>query len=376
MRLRLSWFLLLLACLTAPAWAKDTITVGLQLEPPILDPTASADSAIGEVVYANVFEALTGANRDGSVRPWLASSWTISPGGLAYVFHLRPGVRFHNGGVLSAQDVKFSLDRARAANSTNPQKPRLQAIRSVEIVDPLTVRIWLHEPDSGLLFTLSLPSFVIVAPDTAGGNKQTPIGTGPFRFDSWKRGEAIALVRFPAYWGKPARLEHAVFRFMADSTAAYAAVKSGDVDVFPDFPAPESIAQIKRDPRLAVSIGSTEGQVILAINNRKPPFDNLLVRRAVSHAIDRKAVIDGAFYGLGTPIGSHYAPQDEGYVDLTARYPHDPARARALLAQAGFPNGFTATLKLPPPMYARRSGEIIASQLAAVGIKVKLENLE
>ena len=375
--LRRLWLVVLLALAFAgAAAARDAVTVGLQLEPPILDPSQSADSAIGEVVYANVFEALTRAGRDGAVRPWLAASWDVSRDGLVYTFRLHPHVRFHNGHELTAADVKFTLDRALAPGSLNPQKPWLQAVAGVDVIDPLALRIRLKTPDSGLLFALSLPAFVIFEPSSVDGAKQHPVGTGPYRLDVWKRGEAIRLVRNADYWGPQARLPHAVFRFIADSTAAYAAVKSGDVDVFPDFPAPESITQIRQDLRLKVTLGTTEGQVILAINNRKPPFDNVLVRRAIAHAMDRKAVIDGAFYGLGTPIGSHYAPQDEGYVDLTGLYTHDIAKAKALLAQAGFPNGFKAVLKLPPPIYARRSGEILAAQLAAIGIKLEIRNVE
>lgn len=374
--LQLALVCLLLVLGASQAAAKDTITVGLQLEPPILDPAESADSAIGEVVYANIFESLTRANCDGSVRPWLASSWTISGNGKEYIFHLQPRVRFHNGHTLTASDVKFTLDRALSPQSVNPQKPLLASVSAVALIDASTVRVTLAAPDSNLLFSLSLPAFVIVEPSSVAGNKLHPIGTGPYRFEAWKRGEAITLARNPDYWGPPARVPRAVFRFIADSTAALGAVKSGDVDVFPDFPAPESIAQIRQDPRLHVSVGTTEGQVILAINNKRSPFNNLLVRRAISHAIDRKAVIDGAFYGFGTPIGSHYAPQDEGYVDLTGRYKFDVAKAKVLLAEAGYPNGFSATFKLPPPAYARRSGEILAAQLALVGIKLKIENVE
>ena len=153
-------------------------------------------------------------------------------------------------------------------------------------------------------------------------------------------------------------------------------MKSGDIQAFPNYPAPENLAQFKSDPRFAVVIGTTEGETLLAINNRNPPFSNLLVRRAISHALDRKAIIDGAMYGYGIPIGSHYPPQDAGYVDLTGLYPHDIAKARALLAQAGYPNGFSATLKLPPPSYARRGGEIVAAELGQIGIRVQIENIE
>jgi len=123
-------------------------------------------------------------------------------------------------------------------------------------------------------------------------------------------------------------------------------------------------------------IGSTEGETILAINNGGAPFDDLRVRRAIAHALDRQAVIDGAMFGYGTPIGSHFAPHHPAYVDLTGRYPLDLDKARALLAEAGHPDGFEATIKLPPPTYARRGGEIVAAQLAKIGIKVEIIPVE
>ena len=136
---------------------------------------------------------------------------------------------------------------------------------------------------------------------------------------------------------------------------------AGDVDAFPNFPAPETLAQFKADPRFAVVIGTTEGETILAMNNGKKPFDDLKVRQAMSYAIDRKAIIDGAMFGYGTPIGSHFSPADPGYVDLTGLYAYDPDKAKELLKEAGYPDGFKVTLKLPPPSYARRGGEIIAA---------------
>ena len=148
------------------------------------------------------------------------------------------------------------------------------------------------------------------------------------------------------------------------------------MDVFSGYPAPENLTQFEADPRFQVIVGSTEGETILAMNNRQPPFDNILVRQAVAHAIDRQAIIDGAMFGYGTPIGTHFAPHNPAYVDLTAQSAHDPDRARALLAEAGFPDGFTTTMKLPPPSYARRGGEIIAAQLREVGIEAEITNVE
>jgi peptide/nickel transport system substrate-binding protein len=149
-----------------------------------------------------------------------------------------------------------------------------------------------------------------------------------------------------------------------------------DVDVFVGFPAPENLPQFEADSRFQVLVGNTEGETILSTNNKMPPFDNLLVRKALAHAIDRQAIIDGAMFGYGTPIGTHFAPHNPDYVDLLGNSPYDPAKAKQLLAEAGFPDGFTTTLKLPPPSYARRGGEIIASQLRKVGIQAEISNLE
>ena len=356
--------------------APDRVTIGLQLEPPILDPTANPASAISEVLYDNVFEGLVQFAADGSAVPKLAASWEISADGLSYVFHLRQGVHFHDGSGFDAGTAKFSLDRAIAPGSANPQKSRLSAIRAVEIAGPFTLRIVLEHRSGGLLQSLAFGAFVMVSPQSAANNAVVPIGTGPYRFSAWRRGDSVTLVRSPDYWGAAARLREVSFKFIADPTAAYAALMAGDVDAFSNYPAPESFAQFAADPRFAVFVGSTEGETVLALNHRNPPFRDLRVRRAISYALDRRAIIDGAMFGYGTPIGSHFPPHDPAYVDLTGVYPHDLAKAKALLEQAGYAHGFAVTLKLPPPSYARRGGEIVAAQLAQLGIRVSILNLE
>jgi ABC-type dipeptide/oligopeptide/nickel transport system permease component/ABC-type transport system substrate-binding protein len=358
------------------AQAADRVIIGMQLEPPILDPAANPAAAISEILYGNVFEGLVQFAADGSVVPRLASSWEVSDGGLTYTFHLQHGVHFHDGSVFDAAIVKFSLDRAREPGSVNPQKSRLAKIRDVDIVDPYTVRILLTQRSGGLLQSLAWGAFVMVSPLSAAANAVQPIGTGPFRFSEWRRGDAVTLVRNGAYWGKPGRVSEVTFKFIADPTAAYAALMAGDVDAFSNYPAPESFPQFAADPRFAVFAGTTEMETVLALNQRVPPLGNLSVRRAISYALDRHAIIDGAMYGYGTPIGSHFPPRNPAYLDLTGVYPHDAAKARALLAAAGYPHGFSVTLKLPPPSYARRGGEIVAAELAQIGIHVAIENLE
>jgi peptide/nickel transport system substrate-binding protein len=379
-----AWRLLLGAMLCAmalsPAQArakdKDSVIVGMQLEPPVLDPTVNPAAAISEALYGNLFEGLVQFARDGSVRPCLAESWEISSDGLSYVFHLRGGVRFHNGTVFDAGTAKYSLERALAPESANPQRARIAAVRAVEALDARTLRLGLSRRSGGLLQSLAWGAFVMVEPRSAPTNSAQPVGTGPFRFLAWSRGDSITLGRNGGYWGTPAHLERVTFKFISDPSAAYAALMAGDIDVFSNYPAPESFAQFAADPRFKVFVGSTESETVLALNNRHPPLDDLRVRRAVAYALDRHAIVDGAMFGYGTPIGSHFPPHSPDYVDLTDVYPHDPGRARALLAQAGYPNGFSVTMKLPPPSYARRAGEIVASQLAQVGIAVRMENLE
>jgi ABC-type dipeptide/oligopeptide/nickel transport system permease component/ABC-type transport system substrate-binding protein len=370
---RLLAALLLALCL--PAWA-GTLRVALQLEPPLLDPTIGAAAPIVEVVYGNLFEGLVTLAEDGEPRPRLAEGWDLAADGLGIRFKLRAGVRFHDGTPFDAAVAKFALDRARAATSGNPQRSLLEAIARIDAPDPLTLELHLKHRDGGLLQSLGNAAFVIVAPATVATNPTRPNGTGPWRFVRWQRGNAIELARFDGYWGDKARLEGLSYRFIADPSAAYAAVMAGDVDLFANFPAPEHLAQIQADRRFALEVGISEGETLLSINHRHAPLDQLAVRRAIALAIDRQALIDGAMFGYGTPIGSHFSPRHSAYIDLTGNCPHDPARARALLAQAGLAEGLTLSLKLPPTAYARRGGEILAAQLAAVGIRTRVENLE
>ncbi|MBK1634306.1 ABC transporter substrate-binding protein [Rhodovulum adriaticum] len=355
--------------------AEDRITLGMVLEPPNLDPTAGAAAAIDEVVYANLFEGLTRFAPDGRIVPALAARWEVSADATRYTFHLRDGVTFHDGTAMDADDVIFTLDRARAEDSTNAQKQLFAGIERVEALDPLTVRVTLSAPDGDFPFKMAWGDAVIVAPESADSLATAPIGTGPFRLARWAKGDRVDLVRSPDYWGTSPALAAATFKFISDPNAAFAAMMAGDVDAFPNFPAPETLELFEADPRFSVIVGTTEGETILAMNNRQPPLDDPRVRAAIAHAIDRQDIIDGAMFGYGTPIGTHFAPHHPAYLDLTGLSAHDPDKARALLAEAGLET-VKLRLALPPPAYARRGGEILAAQLRAVGIETEITNLE
>ncbi len=375
------WIGVLVAAVVAavPAMAqapRDNLVLGMQLEPPHLDPTAGAAGAIREVTYTNLYEGLTRIDRAGGVQPGLAESWTVSADALTYSFTLRQGVVFHDGTPFDSSIVKFTLERALAPDSTNAQKQLFAPIAAVETPDPTTAVVTLKQPSANFLYNMGWGDAVMMAPGSVANNKTNPVGTGPFKFERWVRGDRVELVKNPTYRNTAAiKLSRVTFRFIADPQAGIAALQAGDVDAFANLAAVEAIDQFKRDARFKVVVGNTEGETIVALNNAKAPLNDVRVRRALAHAIDRKAIIDGAMSGLATPIGSHFSPIHPAYVDLTGRYPYDPALAKRLLAEAGHAN-LSLTLHLPPPAYARRSGEIVAAYLGQVGVKVTLIPIE
>ena len=332
------------------------VRVALQLEPPVLDPTINPAAAIAQITHLNVYEGLTRIDETGRVLPALAEAWEVSDDGRAYTFHLRQGVRFSDGTAFDSGDVQFSFARNAAPDSTNPRRSYFTQIVRIDTPNARTVVLTLAEPSGLFLFHLAESASVIVAPETAATNAVAPVGTGPFRFESWTPGESVTLVRNPMYRDPgTVALDGVTFRFIGDAAGQIAALQAGDIDYLPNIAAVEAAAELAADERFQVLVGSTEGETILALNNARAPFDDIRVRRALSHAIDRAEIIAGAMFGHGTPIGSHFAPHHPAYVDLTDVYPHDPDRARELLAAAGLPDGRTYTLTLPPTTYAQRS---------------------
>ncbi|WP_064800304.1 MULTISPECIES: ABC transporter substrate-binding protein [unclassified Rhizobium] len=369
---------LVVTAMTPAEAAKTTLNLGMSVEPTGLDPTIAAPVAIGQVTWQNVFEGLVAIDQTGKVQPQLAKSWEISADGLIYTFKLRTGVKFHDGEAFDAAAAKFALDRARGTDSVNPQKRFFASIASIQAPDAETLVLHLSAPTGSLIYWLGWPASVIVAPKTADNDKVMPIGTGPFKFVSWTKGDKVELIRNGDYWNKDAsaKLEKVTFRFIPDPQAQAAALKSGDLDAFPEFAAPELMSSFDGDARLITKVGNTELKVIAGMNNAKKPFDDKRVRQALMMAIDRQTVIDGAWSGLGTPIGSHYTPNDPGYQDMTGVLPYDVEKAKALLAEAGYPNGFTFTIKSPQMAYAPRSAQVMQAMFAEIGVTMKIEPTE
>ena len=357
---------------------KDAVVLGMTLEPTGgLDPTASAASSIAEVVQYNIFETLTKVQSDGTVVPLLAESWEISPDLKAFTFKLRKGVKFHNGEPFNAHAVKFSFERAAGEKSTNKDKRTFQAMESVGVVDDNTVVIINKDLNPDFLFLMGQATAIIVEPKSADSNATQPVGTGPYKLENWAKGSSVTLTKWDGYRNAAAiKMKKATFRFISDPAAQVAALLAGDIDMFTRVAAARSLEQFKRDPRFQIILSGSRAKTILAINNKKKPFDDVRVRRAISAAIDRKAVIAGAADGFGVPIGSHYVPGAFGYVDTTGVNPYDPEKAKKLLAEAGVKTPLEVSLVLPPVPYARQGGEVIAAQLAKVGVIAKMQNVE
>jgi peptide/nickel transport system substrate-binding protein len=294
---------------------RDSVVIGMVLEPaPGLDPTTASAAAIGEVVHYNVLEGLTKINLDGRITPLLAESWTIDPDGKVYTFHLRRGVKFHDGEAFDASDVKFSFERAKAEGSTNKAKKAVfDNISRIDTPDAHTVILVLNNADGNFLFRMGENTAVILDPRTAANTAAKPVGTGPYLFDEWKKGASITLLKNEGYRNAAAvKMKRATFRFINEPAAQVAALLAGDIDAMPRFGAAQNLKQFQGDKRFTVEIGGTEGKTIVSINNKKKPFDDVRVRRAIAAAIDRKSVIDGAMEGYGAPIGSHMVPSDAG----------------------------------------------------------------
>ena len=363
--------------LAATAQAKkDAVVLAMTLEPPGLDPTAGAASAIAEIVQYNIFETLTKINSDGTVSPLLAEKWEVSPDLKTYTFILRKGIKFQNGEPFNANAVKFSFERAGGEKSTNKDKRTFAMMDRVAVIDDYTVVILNKQLDPDFLFLMGQATAIIVEPKSADTNATKPVGTGPYQLSAWAKGSSVTLTKWDAYRNAAAiKMKKVTFRFISDSAAQVAALLAGDVDAFVRV-TPRSVPQFKGNAKFQVVVSGSRAKTILAINNKKKPLDDVRVRRAICAAIDRKAVIEGAADGYGAPIGSHYVPGAFGYVDTTGINPFNIDKAKALLAEAGVKTPLTLSLVLPPVPYARQGGEVIASQLAKIGIVAKIENVE
>ena len=374
----------LFCALRAPAAAapEGTLTWGLHvtLAPRWLDPSDTEAFINPFMVLYAVHDALVKPMPGGENTPSLAESWTGSKDGLAYEFVLRKGAKFHNGDPVTADDVKFSFERYKGAAA----KLLKDRVREVEIVDPGRVRFHLREPwpDFMTFYGTSATGAAWIVPrkyvEKVGedGFKKAPIGAGPYKVVSFNPGIDLVMEAFEGYWRKVPSVKRLVFRSMPDETTRAAALKAGDVDIVYLLSGPTA-QEVKRTPGLRLAAAMPPGVVFLDLPEQwdpKSPWHDRRVRLAASHALDRNALNQAETLGLSHPTGG-LIPRVLDFARAYPPPPYDPARAKKLLAEAGYPNGFDAGDLTPfPPFFSL--AEAIGGYLQAAGIRTRLRTME
>ncbi|WET79739.1 ABC transporter substrate-binding protein [Amycolatopsis sp. QT-25] len=351
-----------------------TLAIGYTAEPANFDFTRTDGAAIPQALLYNVYEGLVKLDADAKIVPLLAESWTVSEDRKTYDFKLRKNAKFSNGAPFTAEDVKFSLMRVKT-DWTVSIKSTMDVVDRVDVVAPDHARVVLTKPGNGWLFSLTSRLGAMFSAGGVADLANRPIGTGPYTVSSRRRGDSIVLKENPAYWGRKPAYSTVVLKYVKDPTALNNALLSNGIDVISAITVPDSIPQFQSDDRFTVVEGTTNSEVTLAFNNARPPLNDVRVRRALSYAIDRKALLDTAWAGRGTLIGSMVPPTDPWYEDLSNAYPFDPAKAKALLVEAGQPNP-SLRLRIPNLPYAVSAAQVVASQLADVGVTVTIEPLD
>jgi peptide/nickel transport system substrate-binding protein len=343
------------------------------LEPESLDFTTTSGAAIPQILLDNVYETLVTQAQDGSIQPGLAKSWTVSDDGKTYDFTLRSGVTFSDGTPFTADDAAFSINYVKTKWTVGVAKA-MDAVTSATAVSPTELKVVLSQPNALWLFKMTTRIGAMMSPKHVDSLATEAIGTGPFTVGAWVHGVSITLNRNDAYWGPKALEKSIVFTYFSDPTAMNNALLTGDIQVITTVQTPQALAQFGDTSKYTVINGTTNGKVMMTLNDARPPLNDVRVRQAINYALDKQAIVKAAWAGYGTPIGAHEVPTDPWYVDLANRYPHDVAKAKELLKEAGQSN-LTLRLALPPVPYAAKAAPIIVSQLAEAGITVQTSDV-
>ena len=357
------------ALLAGEADPAAILRIGSLYEPQNLDNTAGAGQGLNEAFNDNVYEALYRLADDGTVEPVLAAGHTVSADGLTHTFTLKDGVKFHSGDPLTAGDVKYSIERVIAEGSKSSRKKSLAPIAKIETPDDQTVVITLNSKSISLPYNLS---YVWVVNDAAGDITSKEDGTGPYALTGWKRGSTLSLKAFDGYWGTKPENGGAVFSYFTEAAALNNALLTGAVDLITSVQSPDALAQFSDTSAFTITEGKSTTKQLLAWNDRVAPFNNVKVRKALARAIDDRKLLEAIWGNRGTLIGSFVPPTDPWYVDLTGVDAYDPASAKALLAEAGYPNGFSFTLDTPNYDPHPITAEFVKAELAKIGVTVNI----
>jgi peptide/nickel transport system substrate-binding protein len=352
----------------------QNLAIGLVAEPASLDFTTTDGAAIPQALLGNVYETLVKQDDSGKVVPSLAKSWTVSPDRKTYTFDLVDNAKFTNDKQFTANDAVFSINRVKTAWTTS-LKAAMDVVSQAKALSPTQLQVTLTKPSNDWLFRMTTRIGAMFSESGVSALATTPVGSGPYKFSKWNRGDSIVMVRNDNYWGSKPFFQQITLKYFKDATALNNALLTGTINVISTVQAPEALSQFTSNDKYQVIEGTTNGEVVLSFNNSLPLFKDVRTRQAIRMAIDHKALLDTCWAGRGKLIGSMVPPTDPWYEDLTAVAPYDLAKAKSLL-QASGAAGKTLRLRLPTLPYATSCGQVVKSQLEQAGLKVRIDQLE
>lgn len=351
--------------------ASSSITIGIPQDLDSLDPHEAVAAGTKEVLF-NIFEGLVKPDSEGNLVPAVASVVTPGEDGKTYTFTLRDGVKFHDGSLVTVEDVKYSIERCADTGNGEPLVAAFSNIANVETPDESTIVVNLTEPDTDFLAYMT--TAIIPAANTEPGTK--PIGTGPYKYVSWTPQEEVVLEKNADYWGTPANIEHITLKIIADTDAIITNLNGGSVDFFARL----STAQVEQlSDEFTVYEGTMNLVQALYLNNAVAPFDDVRVRKALCYAVSPQEIMDIAFDGKGVQIGSSMFPTFSKYYmeELNNTYPQNVEKAKELLTEAGYPDGFSFTITVPSNYQPHiDTAQVLVEQLKAVGVDAAINLVE
>lgn len=357
-----------------------TFTIGIGVDLDTVDPAQQTTTTVQNVIDYGL-QTLVTFDKDGKVQPMLATSWTTSSDGLALTLKLRSGVKFHDGTTFDADAVKFSLGRLIDPKIKVPIGAAYQVIKSIDVVDPSTVRLNLKSVDPNLLPNLGVTVASILSPESAtkDGNSYTnivhPVGTGPYEFVSFQKGTKATYQRYDGYWGDKPYYSKVVFDIIPEANSREAGLRSGQLDMIMNPPITD-LKALDSSPDTNVLKAPSDRSVFIAFNNTKAPFTNPMVRQAFNYAIDKKSIIKNVLFDAVDEMSSPFASAVNGYCD-TGGYAYDPNKAKQLLSESGV-GKITVTLGSPTGRYIQdiQASQAIAGYLRDVGVTVNVKTMD
>jgi peptide/nickel transport system substrate-binding protein len=366
------------ACSNNTADGEKLLSVGFTAMPDSMDPTTNSAVAIAEALVYNVYETLVKLDSSGNIRPLLATEWSVSDDKLTYTFTLRSDAKFASGATVDATAVQASIERIMSDPGITPvNKAQMACVSTVRAIDSTTVEVVLSEQSNIWLYNMAGSMGIIIDPSADSATlATTPAGSGPYTLKEWRKGEMIVLAKNTSYWGTPASFDTVNLKYYADPNAMVTAMLSGDLDIVSNLSAPQTLGQFSDTTKYQSIVGNTNGEIVMGFNHHNAALQDVRVRQAICYGLDRQALRDSVWAGVGTLIGSMVSPTDPWYQDLASRYSFDPTKAKELLAEAGYAAGLTLRLRIPTLPYATGSAQFIVSQLGDVGINVVVDELE